>query len=107
MDSYFTHELGWANLNNTAARLTVAGADIDLIGVSDAHRDWDRLDALPDALAALGPRADAAALLGVTHAPYQRVLNAYVELEEAKGHTREETLSSAQFEIVFTRQRDD
>ncbi|UYO97875.1 metallophosphoesterase [Microbacterium sp. M28] len=80
MDSYFTHELGWANLNNTAARLTVAGADIDLIGVSDAHRDWDRLDALPDAMAALGPRADAAALLGVTHAPYQRVLNAYVEL---------------------------
>jgi hypothetical protein len=33
-------------------------------------------------------------------------LNAYVELEEAKGHSREEILSTAQFEIVFTRHRD-
>jgi hypothetical protein len=33
-------------------------------------------------------------------------LNAYLELEEAKGHTRDEALSNAQFEIVFTRQRD-
>jgi hypothetical protein len=33
-------------------------------------------------------------------------LNAYLELEEAKGRSREEVLSTAQFEIVFTRQRD-
>ena len=32
--------------------------------------------------------------------------NAYLEMEEAKGHTRDEALSNAQFEIVFTRQRD-
>jgi hypothetical protein len=37
---------------------------------------------------------------------HMAALNAYVELEEAKGHSREEALSSAQFEIVFTRQRD-
>jgi hypothetical protein len=33
-------------------------------------------------------------------------LNSYHELEEAKGRSREEVLSTAQFEIVFTRQRD-
>jgi hypothetical protein len=37
---------------------------------------------------------------------HMAALNAYVELEEAKGHTREEALSTAQFEIVITRQRD-
>ncbi|WP_243224545.1 metallophosphoesterase [Microbacterium sp. CIAB417] len=79
MDAYFTDELGWTDLNNTAARLRVAGADLDLVGVSDAHRDWDRLDLLPDALAAIGA-GDGTPLLGVTHAPYQRVLNAYVDL---------------------------
>ncbi|MFB7252099.1 metallophosphoesterase [Microbacterium sp. NPDC056234] len=80
MNSYFTDELGWTDLNNTAARLRVAGTDIDFVGVSDAHRDWDQLDVLPDALAALGSRDDAIPLLGVTHAPYQRVLNTYVDL---------------------------
>ena len=80
MNHYFTDELGWTNLNNTAARLQVAGTDVDFVGVSDAHRDWDELDVLPDALAALGARSDTTPLLGVTHAPYQRVLNAYVDL---------------------------
>jgi hypothetical protein len=37
---------------------------------------------------------------------HMAALNAYLELEEAKGRTREEVLSTAQFEIVFTRQRD-
>ena len=80
MNHYFTDELGWTDLNNTAARLQVAGTDVDFVGVSDAHRDWDELDVLPDALAALGARSDTTPLLGVTHAPYQRVLNAYVDL---------------------------
>ncbi|WP_460799871.1 metallophosphoesterase [Microbacterium sp. GXF0217] len=80
MNDYFTDELGWVNLNNTAARMQVAGSDVDFIGVSDAHRDWDRLDVLPDALSALGTRSDATPLLGVTHAPYRRVLDAYVDL---------------------------
>ncbi|WP_406249288.1 metallophosphoesterase [Microbacterium sp. M] len=80
MNHYFTDELGWTDLNNTAARLRVAGTDVDFVGVSDAHRDWDELDVLPDALASLGARSDTTPLLGVTHAPYQRVLNAYVDL---------------------------
>ncbi len=80
MDRYFQDELGWSSLNNTAARIQVAGRDLDLFGVNDAHRDWDRLEDLPDAIAALGPRNSSAPLLGVTHAPYQRVLNDYVDL---------------------------
>lgn len=80
MDRYFTDELGWTDLNNAAARLRIAGADVDLFGVDDAHRDWDRLDELPDAISALGARDAATPVLGVTHAPYQRVLNGFTDL---------------------------
>ncbi|MGB3374141.1 MAG: metallophosphoesterase [Microbacterium sp.] len=80
MDDFFTAELGWHALNNAAARLNVAGNTVDFFGVDDAHRDWDELDVLPDALAALGARPSDASVLGVTHAPYQRVLNEFVDL---------------------------
>lgn len=80
MDRYFTDELGWTDLNNAAARLRIAGTDVDLFGVDDAHRDWDRLDELPDAISALGARDAATPVLGVTHAPYQRVLNGFTDL---------------------------
>lgn len=80
LDTFLTDELGWADLNNAAARLRVAGRDVDLFGVSDAHRFWDRLDVLPGALEQLGARDAATPLLGVTHAPYQRVLNTFVDL---------------------------
>lgn len=90
MDRFFTDELGWHDLNNAAARVTAAGHTIDLFGVDDAHRDWDRLDALPEALAGLGDRDAATAVLGVTHAPYQRILNAFTDLAADAilgGHT--------------------
>lgn len=80
MDRYFTNELGWTGLNNAAARLVIGGTEVDLFGVNDAHRDWDRLDELPDAIAALGPRTATTPVLGVTHAPYQRVLNGFTDL---------------------------
>ncbi|NYF27334.1 MULTISPECIES: metallophosphoesterase [unclassified Microbacterium] len=80
MDRYFTDELGWTDLNNAAARLRIAGTDVHLFGVDDAHRDWDRLDELPDAISALGARDAATPVLGVTHAPYQRVLNGFTDL---------------------------
>jgi predicted MPP superfamily phosphohydrolase len=80
MDSFFTDELGWTDLNNTAARLEAAGNTVDLFGVDDAHRHWDRLEDLPAAIDALGPRPEGASVIGVTHAPYQRVLNDFVHL---------------------------
>ncbi|MFT4157180.1 MAG: metallophosphoesterase [Microbacterium sp.] len=80
MDAFFTDELGWTDLNNAAARVEVAGGTIDFFGVDDAHREWDRLDALPAAIDALGPAPDGSSVIGVTHAPYQRVLNDFIEL---------------------------
>ncbi|WP_309065408.1 metallophosphoesterase [Microbacterium sp.] len=80
MDAYFADELGWKPLNNAAARLDVADRTIDFVGVDDAHRDWDRLDVLPSALDGLGDKDARTALIGVTHAPYQRVLNEFVDL---------------------------
>ncbi len=96
MDAYFTDDLGWTGLNNAATSLEVAGLRIDAFGVSDAHRDWDDLDALPEALAALHPARlfgrprPADLTLGVTHAPYRRVLDRFVELGAdaiLAGHT--------------------
>lgn len=78
LDHYLTDELGWIDLNNRVGSLDVRGMRIDAFGVSDAHRHWDRLGALPAQLDRM--RADAAATvtLGVTHAPYRRVLDAFV-----------------------------
>ncbi|WP_434810035.1 metallophosphoesterase [Microbacterium sp. bgisy189] len=91
MDDWFTDEIGWTDLNNTAARLVVDSLRIDAFGVDDAHRDWDDLDALPPAIARLRPRRRHTDLtLGVTHAPYTRVLDRFVELGAdaiLAGHT--------------------
>lgn len=80
MDSFFADDLGWSELDNTAATVRVDGLRIDGMGVDDAHRDWDDLDALPGALAALEGRKRADLTLGVTHAPYRRVLDRFVDL---------------------------
>lgn len=88
MDAFFTEQLGWQNLNNDAARVRVSDIAFDLFGVSDAHRGWDDLEILPERLAALG--SDAGIRLGVTHAPYRRVLDAFTDLGAAAlfaGHT--------------------
>ena len=77
LDRYLSDSLGWHDLNNAAARVQVGTRTVDMFGVNDAHRSWDDLDVLPSAIAALGDRAATTALLGVTHAPYQRVLNTF------------------------------
>jgi len=80
MDAFFTDDLGWSELDNAAAAVRVSGLRITGVGVDDAHRDWDDLDALPGALAALEGRKRADLTLGVTHAPYRRVLDRFVDL---------------------------
>ena len=83
---------GWLNLNNTARAIEVRGTTIAALGVADAHRHWDRLDETEAAISrmrkALGdaPRVT----LGVTHAPYRRILDAFVDLGAdaiLAGHT--------------------
>lgn len=97
MLAYFEHELGWLDLNNRARALELRGSRLEFFGVNDAHRGWDRLDLLPGAIEELRENVgwqDAPGLepvaIGVTHAPYRRVLDFFVtngaELVLA-GHT--------------------
>ncbi|CAB4697852.1 unannotated protein [freshwater metagenome] len=63
---------GWLDLTNTRARLVVGETTLALAGVDDPHLSYDRLDEVA------GPAdADADLRLGVAHAPYLRVLDAF------------------------------
>lgn len=62
---------GWVDLSNRRTRLPVAGVELEFVGVDDAHVNRDRYELVS------GPADSSTALtVGVTHAPYQRVLDA-------------------------------
>ncbi|HEX3002750.1 MAG TPA: metallophosphoesterase [Angustibacter sp.] len=63
---------GWLDLTNTRGRLRVAGVDLSFVGVDDPHLGYDRFPA------PAGPGARADLAIGVSHAPYTRVLDAMV-----------------------------
>lgn len=78
---------GWIDLDNRRDALDVAGHRISLVGTNDAHLDLDRFPGpegdIRPAAHQDGPAAPARVTgelpdlhLGVTHAPYRRVLNA-------------------------------
>lgn len=73
LDAYLSDELGWRRIDNTAVRMTVAGSDLRFAGTDDAHHGSDRVDDTLAALAALGGDGPT---IGVTHAPYRRILSA-------------------------------
>ena len=86
LESYFEDRLGWLSLNNKARAISLRGSNLEFFGVNDAHRGWDRLDQLPGTIEDMrenvgwhddldGPEAVA---IGVTHAPYRRVLDSFV-----------------------------
>ena len=65
--------------------MEIRGTRIEFYGTGDAHRGWDKLAALPRAIDDMRenvewtPSTDEQVLsIGVTHAPYQRVLNSFV-----------------------------
>lgn len=90
LDGYLSDELGWVDLNNAVGSVDAAGSRIDAFGVSDAHRGWDRLEVLPDLLEELRDDVPAALTLGVSHAPYRRVLDDFTDLGAdaiLAGHT--------------------
>lgn len=85
LEIFLEDELGWLDLNNHARAVEIKGTRIEFFGTGDAHRGWDKLAALPRDLDELRenvewtPSTDAEVLrIGVTHAPYQRVLNTFV-----------------------------
>ena len=82
MERLFTERHGWHSLNNDVAKLSINGSILEFMGTNDAHRGWDRLDILPglvDALRELDEddTDEPATTIGVTHAPYRRVLDAF------------------------------
>ncbi|GAA1699051.1 metallophosphoesterase [Microbacterium sediminicola] len=78
LDSYLQSDLGWHDLNNAGTVFDAAGVSIGAFGVSDAHRHWDRLDELPPVVERIAT-ASPDVTIGVTHAPYIRVLDAFTE----------------------------
>lgn len=63
---------GWVDLNNRRGQLSAAGLHVDLRGTDDAHLDRD------DYASVAGPVDPAADVtIGVTHAPYLRVLDQF------------------------------
>jgi len=93
LHAYFA-ELGWTDLDNAAAALEINGTRLEFFGVDDPHRGYDRLDVITaaiDELRADDPLGDESwpdaeleqaerptVTVGVSHAPYQRVLNSFV-----------------------------
>jgi predicted MPP superfamily phosphohydrolase len=93
LHGYF-EELGWIDLDNTAAALEIKGTRLEFFGVDDPHKGYDRLDLITgaiDELRANDPLADESWLdetsvetkrptvtVGVAHAPYQRVLHSFL-----------------------------
>jgi len=64
-------DLGWTDLTNTRATLALAGSPVEFVGVDDPHLKYDRYGLIE------GPFSPEAELrVGVTHAPYQRILDA-------------------------------
>jgi predicted MPP superfamily phosphohydrolase len=62
---------GWLDLGNARATMKVDGREVDVRGVDDPHIRRDRYE---DIAGPFDPAADLT--LGVTHAPYLRVLDA-------------------------------
>jgi predicted MPP superfamily phosphohydrolase len=85
LELFFEDDLGWLDLNNTARAMEIRGTRIEFYGTGDAHRGWDKLAALPGAIDEMRENVEWSAGtdeqvlgIGVTHAPYQRVLNSFV-----------------------------
>ncbi len=66
-------EAGWHDLSNARAQVVAGGRQIDVRGVDDPHIRRDRYAAVAGPF---DPAADLA--LGVTHAPYRRILDGMV-----------------------------
>ena len=85
LEHLFVEAHGWSDLNNRAAAIELKGTAFEFVGTADAHRGWDDLGSIPANLEAVRENVawtDKVALppltVGVTHAPYQRVLDDFV-----------------------------
>jgi predicted MPP superfamily phosphohydrolase len=86
----FTSELigaGWLDLNNQSGLLDVAGVKLGFMGLDDPHENLDDLNSLDLQKHSL---VEADLLIGVAHAPYLRVIEAFTNHDASvifAGHT--------------------
>jgi predicted MPP superfamily phosphohydrolase len=85
-------DLGWVDLTNSAAIVRAGGLRIRAVGVDDPHIHLDKPDAALADLERLARRGgEWDVTLGLVHAPYQRILNRYIEDTDVAaifaGHT--------------------
>lgn len=76
---------GWQWLNNKSTHIQINDTNLDVRGVDDAHYNFDDLSTVDHEKS-----STADLLLGLTHAPYLRVLNTYVNIKAdlmLAGHT--------------------
>ncbi len=85
LTNLYAKQLGWVDIDNGATRLEIKGQTLDFIGVGDAHYGEDALAQLPGIVDDLRESVDdrsstdsSITTIGVTHAPYRRVLDALV-----------------------------
>jgi predicted MPP superfamily phosphohydrolase len=85
LKSLYSNQLGWSDIDNGAIRLDIKGHTLDFVGVGDAHYGEDALARLPGIVEDLresendrGSTRNSITTIGVTHAPYRRVLDALV-----------------------------
>jgi len=67
---------GWKDLTNTRASIELGGLEVRLVGVDDPHLERDEMPPLP-ATEPPAPEHGAVLRVGVAHAPYRRVLDAF------------------------------
>ncbi len=83
----------WRNLNNRSSAIKFDDLEVSFIGVDDAHHDFDDLSTLK-------PKPGASVVIGVSHAPYRRVIEAMASNQAEilfAGHTHG---GQVQFPIV-------
>jgi predicted MPP superfamily phosphohydrolase len=64
---------GWLNLNNREGQITINGVRLGFLGVDDAHDELDNLTSISSQVNSL---SGSDLIIGVSHAPYLRVLEA-------------------------------
>lgn len=86
----FTSELtgaGWLNLNNSSGAIDVHGTKLGFMGLDDPHENLDEISRLGSQRNSL---TEADVLIGVAHAPYLRVIEAFTKHDASllfAGHT--------------------
>jgi uncharacterized protein len=75
-------DLGWLNLNNSASELTLNGSRVLFAGTDDPHLDLDKLSDVTTAVESVieSSTEPVDAFIGITHAPYRRVLDSLTTL---------------------------